>query len=223
MTGDQQALRVAQINSDETLSDWRLILGRLRARFATGSFASGVELVNAIGEVSQEVDHYPEVDLRTWHVDVKLISHDLSAVTPRDVRLARRISQRAAQLGAEARPREVQSLEIALDTPNYQGIKPFWRTVLGLADHPKIDKDLEDPAASLPDLWFQRTEDTDPSRMRFHLDIAVPPDVATERVAAAVEAGGTLVDDRFAPAFWVLADAEGNKVCVCTCEGREDD
>ena len=48
----------------------------------------------------------------------------------------------------------------------------------------------------------------------------VPPEVAQERVAAAVAAGGSLVTDEYAPAFWVLADAHGNKACVCTSEGR---
>jgi len=31
-----------------------------------------------------------------------------------------------------------------------------------------------------------------------------------------------LVDDSFASSFWVLADAEGNEVCVCTWTGRDD-
>ncbi len=39
---------------------------------------------------------------------------------------------------------------------------------------------------------------------------------------AAVAAGGRLLDDGFAPAFWVLADAEGNEVCVCTWTGRDE-
>jgi 4a-hydroxytetrahydrobiopterin dehydratase len=29
------------------------------------------------------------------------------------------------------------------------------------------------------------------------------------------------VSDADAPAFWVLADAHGNKVCICTADGRE--
>ena len=40
----------------------------------------------------------------------------------------------------------------------------------------------------------------------------VPREVAEERVAAALDAGGTLVSEDAAPAFWVLADAHGNKV-----------
>ena len=42
------------------------------------------------------------------------------------------------------------------------------------------------------------------------------PEVADARIAAAVAAGGTVVDDSEAPSFTVLADPDGNKVCVCT-------
>ncbi len=36
-----------------------------------------------------------------------------------------------------------------------------------------------------------------------------------------VEAGGELVDDSAAPAFWVLADSQGNRACLTTWQGRE--
>jgi 4a-hydroxytetrahydrobiopterin dehydratase len=45
--------------------------------------------------------------------------------------------------------------------------------------------------------------------------------VADERVAAAVAAGGHLVNDEYARSFWVLADPEGNEACVCTWEDRD--
>jgi len=49
----------------------------------------------------------------------------------------------------------------------------------------------------------------------------VPHDVAQERLAAAVAAGGRLVSDEEAPAFWVLADADGNQACICTWQNRD--
>lgn len=58
-------------------------------------------------------------------------------------------------------------------------------------------------------------------RNRIHFDVAVPHDEAPSRVGAALAAGGTMVSDRSAPAFWVRADAEGNEVCVCTWQGRD--
>lgn len=60
-----------------------------------------------------------------------------------------------------------------------------------------------------------------PLGWRLVLDVDVPHDVASTRIAAALAAGGVMVSDRAAPAFWVLADAEGNEVCVCTWQGRD--
>ena len=39
-------------------------------------------------------------------------------------------------------------------------------------------------------------------------------------MAAAIAAGGTLISDEFAPAWWVLADADGNEVCLCTSKPK---
>ncbi len=44
----------------------------------------------------------------------------------------------------------------------------------------------------------------------------VAPEQAQARIDAALAAGGTLVSDSAAPSFTVIADAEGNKACVCT-------
>jgi 4a-hydroxytetrahydrobiopterin dehydratase len=60
-----------------------------------------------------------------------------------------------------------------------------------------------------------------PQRNRIHLDVDVPHDAAADRISAAIAAGGTLLSDSAAPAFWVLADAEGNEVCICTWQGRD--
>jgi 4a-hydroxytetrahydrobiopterin dehydratase len=61
----------------------------------------------------------------------------------------------------------------------------------------------------------QPTETHDEPRQRFHLDVHLPHDQAEARIAAALEAGGHLVTDVPAPSFWILADAEGNKACIC--------
>jgi 4a-hydroxytetrahydrobiopterin dehydratase len=59
-------------------------------------------------------------------------------------------------------------------------------------------------------------------RNRVHFDITVAHDEAEARVRAALGASGRLVDDSFARSFWVLADAEGNEVCVCTWTDRDE-
>jgi len=202
------------------LPDWRRLFDTLRTRYRTGDFATGLQLVARIGELAEAANHHPDVDLRYPTVAIVLWSHDAGGVTSRDIDLARRISQAAAELGVEADPSSLSVVELALDTAAHEEIKPFWRAVLGLTDDPELDTQLFDLVGSLPTLWFQHTEPHEEPRQRFHLDIRVPPEVAESRIAAALSAGGTLVTDENAPRFWVLADPQGNKACVTTGRGR---
>ncbi|HEY1135700.1 MAG TPA: 4a-hydroxytetrahydrobiopterin dehydratase [Nocardioides sp.] len=210
------------------LADWRLLLRSLHARFAVDDYADGLALVAAIGAHAAEVDHHPDLELRYGAVRVVTQSHDVGGVTARDVALARRVSELAREHGARAEPARVQALEIALDTPDLERVKPFWRAVLGLGDDPRdADAVVDAEGTGLPGFWFQASEPTaedaagEPAgRMRFHLDITVPHDVALDRVEAALAAGGRLVTAEHARSFWVLADAEGNKACVCTWQDR---
>ena len=77
------------------------------------------------------------------------------------------------------------------------------------------------PGAEGPAVWFQRMDAPRPQRNRIHFDVSVPHDEAEVRIQAALEAGGRVVYDAQAPAFWVLADAEGNEACVTTWQGRD--
>ena len=146
------------------------------------------------------------------------LSHDVGHLTSRDRELARRISAAASDLGATPMPVAVSELEIGLDVMDADAVRAFWVAVLGMERDD--EGDLHDPDGRLPGLWFQQMEEPRTERNRFHLDITVPHDVAEKRVADALAAGGTLVTDEFAPSWWVLADAEGNEVCVCTWQGR---
>jgi 4a-hydroxytetrahydrobiopterin dehydratase len=203
------------------LSDWRQLFEALRTRFLTGDFATGLRLVGRIGELAEAANHHPDVDLRYPHVNVTLFSHDVFGVTSRDLELARGISAAAAELGVKADPGATSVVEIALDTWDLEEIKPFWRAVLAMTDHPEYEQELRDLSGSRPTLWFQDTDRHDEPRQRFHLDVRMPPEVAQDRIAAALEAGGTLVSDASAPRFWVLADPQGNKACITTGRGRD--
>lgn len=204
----------------QQLDDWRVILGRLHARFEIRDFAAGLSLVNEIGRLAEQADHHPDIDLRYTSVYLRLVSHDVGGLTMRDVRLAREISQAAHDQGAASTPERTAELEVALDAVNHPRIGPFWRAVFGLpvtsADPTHIRPD------EAPLLWFQESDEERPGRGRFHLDLNVPHDVAEQRVADALAAGGTLVSDDHAKAWWVLADEDGNEVCICTWQDREE-
>jgi 4a-hydroxytetrahydrobiopterin dehydratase len=217
MTDDKTPLRGQEIH-DEGLDGWRKVLDRLTVRFQTGDFNTGAALVTKIAEIADVANHHPDVDLRYPHVTVSLKSHDVNAITPRDIRLARQISELAAAAGLSASAHAPDVIELALDTPDHETIRPFWAAILGYQEG---DDEVTDSAARLPSVWFQETDSEAPDRQRWHLDVSVPHDVAQERIQAAIEAGGTLVSDSRAPAFWVLADAEGNQACICTWESRD--
>ena len=197
------------------LADWSFLRDALHTRLTT-DYATGLRLVAAIGAAAQEADHHPDLDLRYACLDVRLTSHDAGGVTGRDLRLARRVSELAAAEGVPMSPSAAQLVELGLDTPDAAAVLPFWRAVLAVRD-PRPDELRDDV---LPTLWFQRSGREEP-RQRFHLDLWVAPEVVQERIAAAVAAGGALVSDAEAPAFWVLADPEGNRVCLCTWQDRD--
>ena len=80
---------------------------------------------------------------------------------------------------------------------------------------------LVDPAGELPNIWFQQMDEPRPQRNRIHFDLHVPHDDADGRIRAALEAGGVLVSDAEARSFWILADVEGNEICICTWQDRD--
>ena len=218
MARDTTTLTRKQV-ADERLADWEYLVGVIEARYETGGFATGLELVNRIGAAAEEADHHPDVTL-TWPVvHVRLVSHDAGGITSRDIAMARRISEIAADVGVTPTPEKLTKVEFGLDTADTPAALRFWAAVLGY----DVDDDIAvvDPDGRQVELWFQDTDAHDEPRQRFHVDVTVPPDQAQTRIDAALAAGGTLVSTDRAPAFTVLADPEGNKVCVCTWQGRE--
>lgn len=206
--------------ADAALDGWANLLGGLQTRIQTTDFAAGLALVNAIGAVAEELDHHPDLDLRYTHVDIRLTSHDTGGVTARDIRLARKISALAAEAGLQPECASVSRLELALDTPATASVLPFWRATLGMEVPAGSDDELRDPFGALPALWFQASGADEP-RQRWHLDLWLDPAEVQPRIDAAVAAGGTLVDEEQAPNFWVLADPDGNRMCLCTWQDRD--
>jgi 4a-hydroxytetrahydrobiopterin dehydratase len=203
--------------ADEGLAGWTLLLGGLHTRIHTGDFTTGLAVVNAIGAAAEELDHHPDLTLRYAHVDVRLTSHDARGVTDRDVRLARAITALAGDSRLDAA--SVSRMELALDTPAQDAVLPFWAAVLAVEHVPGPGDEVRDPADVLPVIWFQASGSEEP-RQRWHPDVWVDPTQVQPRIDAALAAGGTLVSDAEAPSFWVLADPEGNKVCLCTWQER---
>ncbi|MDO5682524.1 MAG: 4a-hydroxytetrahydrobiopterin dehydratase [Propionibacteriaceae bacterium] len=192
------------------LPDWRMLLDALYATFQTGSFTAGLALVQRITDLAEAANHHPDVLLTYPRVEVKLFSHDTGGVTDRDLALARQISEAAAAAGHAARTSQT-IIEFGLDTTRTREQAEFWAVA---CDSSVIDDDEVACSPRAPSLWFQPSDE--PLAQRWHPDIWVPHDQAEERVAAVLAAGGVLVDETYAPAWWVLADPDGNRFCICT-------
>jgi 4a-hydroxytetrahydrobiopterin dehydratase len=91
---DDDALRAALAE----LPAWELHDGRLRRRLRFASFARAFGFMTAVAIVAERMDHHP--DWRNVHrtVEIELTTHSAGpALTARDVELAHRIDELAAE------------------------------------------------------------------------------------------------------------------------------
>jgi 4a-hydroxytetrahydrobiopterin dehydratase len=226
--GSYRKLSRKEASDAVTALGWRYVLGEFRTEVRTGSLPLAADVAARAAAVAG-ADGHLRMDVRADRVLLSLQTAEISWVTPRDVELAQRISAVAGELrldtdsevGADAR--SVQVIEIGIDALDIAAIRPFWRAVLGYADEPGNPgwNGLVDPLGQGPAVWFQQMDAPRPQRNRIHFDVSVPHDEANQRIQAALAAGGTLTYDAQAPAFWVLADAEGNEACITTWQGRD--
>lgn len=201
-----------QFDESPGVEDWRALWGGGYActYFRTGSFGTGAALVQAVSELTAVTNHHVDVDLRAEGVTVRLFTDEPGGLSDRDVELAREISAAARELGVSADPSGVQHVQVAIDVLVTDDVRPFWSAILGY--RPTGDEDTLDPHRRGPSFWFQRMDAPRPQRNRIHIDVYVPRDQAEARIAAALAAGGHIVNDTHAPSWWTLADAEGNEV-----------
>ena len=214
------------------LADWRKLGVGLHARYLVGDFGAGIRFLAAVGEAGDAVGHHPRATIGAGYVDLKLASDDavyradggtehvVEWVTQRDIDLAKRITEIAAGQAVHADPAGITTIELALDTAHAATIAPVWAALLtGSTEahgRASIGDTVRDDTDQVPILWFQDTDEHETPRQRFHVDVWVAPEVAERRIAAAVAAGGIIVDDTEAPSYTVIADQDGNKACVCT-------
>jgi 4a-hydroxytetrahydrobiopterin dehydratase len=219
-------LSSSEFQARTDLPDWRIILRRIEARFRATSFDAAAAFISQIADAAEAAGHHPDVDLRypAW-VHVSLTTHASNSLTDADVALATTVSSLAAAAGLTSEPSSALAVEVAIDAMDIDAVRPFWKVLLGYDDEPTKAGEqvvaLVDPLRIGPAFWFQQMDEPRPQRNRIHLDVIVPHDVAEQRVAAAVAAGGHVVSDKRARAFWVLADPEGNEACICTWQDRD--
>jgi len=200
--------------------DWRVLYWGAYAYYPVASFAEGARFISAIADVAQAVGHFPDVDLRPEGITVRTFSDDDGALSQRDVELAQRVSEVAHTLGLSADPSQLQALGIAVAQDAGSDVRPFFTAVLGYRD--SVGGDSVDAHRRNPHFAFQPIRPARSGRGRNHIDISVPADQAEARVAAAIAAGGRLVDESHAPYWWTLASPENHGVDVAAWPDFED-
>lgn len=217
--------------AEANLTDWRKLAQGLHARYLVDDFGTGARFATAVGEAGDTLGHHPRVSIGNGYVDLELVTddaiyrddegteHGIEWVTQQDVDLARLITEIAAADEVVADPASVSDIELGLDTARSATIAPVWAALLtGTAEaqgRGTPSDEIRDPTGRVPNLWFGDADEHGAPRQRFHLEVYVAPEVAGQRIAAALAAGGTIADDSNAPSLTVIADQDGNQGVVC--------
>jgi predicted enzyme related to lactoylglutathione lyase len=111
-------------------------------------------------------------------------------------------------------------IDVAIDVNATDEMAHFYETLLGYErawDRPGHVY-LVDPSGRGPHVYLQQVPEPRTTKNRLHLDIVVPS--LSEAVARAVELGATRVEERRTAYTWfeVLADPEGNLLCLVDLE-----
>ena len=196
----------------EGVDDWVVLHGGPTAVFRVASLAEGARLANAIAErVPSLAGTRAAITLTASRLTVRL-TRGVFFVEPQHVAVAGEISAVARELGAVADRAAVQEIQLAIAAKPEAIDIDFWRAVLGysaLAPDNGID-----PLGHGSTFWMQDLDATKPLRHAMHIDVSVAREHAEARLAAALSAGGRIIDDSNAPGSWILSDRSGNKVCI---------
>jgi 4a-hydroxytetrahydrobiopterin dehydratase len=202
----------AEFHKQPGVSDWRVTSWGPQACFRTATLAEAVGLLPAIVDAAKQYEFEPDVDLRPEAVVVRIHYRGADHIPAGGPALAAAISGAAAKLGLVSAPELISTVDIAVAQHPDVDTRPFWNAILSYDDY--WDSDSIDPLRRGPQLSFQGHDRT--GRGRTHIDVSVSPDLAQARIDAALAAGGRMVDDSNAPAWWTLASPENHGVDIAS-------
>lgn len=196
----------------EGVDDWVVLHGGPTAVYPVATLADAARLAGAIADKLPVLSEgRAAITLTSRHLTVRL-TREMWALEPGHVELAREVSAVARELGVVADRAAVQEIQVAIAAKPEAIDVDFWRAVLG---YTAVAPDNGiDPLGHGSTVWMQDLDDAKPLRHAMHIDVSVAREHAEARLAAAVAAGGRIVDASNAPASWILADRSGNKVCI---------
>lgn len=196
------------------VADWRVTATGPQAVFTATSLAHAASLVAPIVAAAERHDVEPDIDGRAEGVIVRVPYRSPDGIPAAAPAFAAEVSRAAEELRLTADPSRAQSIGIYVAQHSGADVRPFFVAALGY--EPFGDTDAIDPLRCGPQLAFNPIIGDVPSRGRTHLDVFVPADQAQARVDAALAAGGRLVDDSHAPAWWSLASPDNHGVDIAS-------
>jgi 4a-hydroxytetrahydrobiopterin dehydratase len=193
------------------LEDWVVLHGGPSAVFVTENLVDAAELARAVARLPDLDGSRAQLTIVSKRLTVRL-TREIWKIEAEHIELAREISKAAKSLGAVADPNQVQEVQFAIAAKPDAIDLTFWKAVLGY--DPMLEDNAIDPLGVSSTVWMQDIEEGKTLRHAMHIDVSLSKESAQARVDAAVKAGGVVVDDSYAPSWWILADRSGNKVCV---------
>jgi 4a-hydroxytetrahydrobiopterin dehydratase len=191
--------------------DWVVLHGGATAVYRVGSLGDAADLAVALAQVPGLEENGTLLTLAADRLTVRL-TRDMWQLETRHVELARAVSEVTRARGVTADRSAVQEVQLAVAAKPDAIDLGFWRAVLGYA--PRADDNGVDPLGNGSTVWMQELDEAKPLRHAMHIDVSVAREQAGARLAAALAAGGRIVDESGAPGSWILADRAGNKVCI---------
>lgn len=219
-TSDADGISAAEFHRAPGVSDWRVTATGPQAVFAAGSLAQAAALVPLAVAAAERYGILPDIDVRPEAAVVRIPYRSTGGIPEAAAEYAATVSAVAGELGLIADPSLAQSIGIYVAQHSEADVRPFFTAALGYEAFG--DTDAIDPLRCGPQLAFNPITGDTPSRGRTHLDVFVPADQAQARVDAALAAGGRLVDDSYAPAFWSLASPDNHGVDIASWTDTSD-
>ena len=194
------------------VADWVVLHGGALAVFDVASLTAAARLAEAVAQIPGVEGTETVLTMADGRLTVRL-ARDVWLLESRHVELARAVSEVAGRHGAVADRSRAQEVQLAVAARPDAVDVGFWRAVLGY--DAMSDDNGADPLGHGSTVWLQELDETKSLRHAMHVDVSVAREHIEARLAAALAAGGRIVDESRAPAHWTLADAAGNRVCIC--------
>ena len=196
----------------EGVADWVVLHGGASAVFRVRSLGEAVRLAEAVAGVAGLEGSGSLLTIADDRLTVRL-TRDMWQLERGHVDLARAVSAVARGHGAVADRAAVHEVQLAIAAKPDTVDLDFWRAVLGY--NAMADDNAVDPLGHGSTVWMQGLDEAKPLRHTMHIDVSVAREHVEARLAAALAAGGRVVDDSNSPEHWTLSDRAGNRVCIC--------